>query len=86
MDIEHSEWAALPEILSSGELDGVKQLFVEYHVTSALNNRNGLKTIQAVERDGWRKFYVRKNLHCARKQEGFPVRRTSCYEVMYLRR
>ncbi|GFR69564.1 methyltransferase-like protein 24 [Elysia marginata] len=85
MDIESSEWSALPEMLSSRELDSVRQLFVEYHVVFPASHRKSLKTIQAVEGDGWRKFYVHKNIHCARKQEGFPVRRTSCYEVMYLR-
>ena len=85
MDIERSEWAALPEMLASKQLDMVRQLYAEYHVTSAINNREALKTIQAIEKIGFKRFYVRKNFHCSRKERGFPVMRTSCYEVMYMR-
>lgn len=32
VDIEHSEWATLPQILSSGMMDRVRQLAVEIHL------------------------------------------------------
>lgn len=32
IDIEHSEWVALPQILSSGMMDRVRQLAVEIHL------------------------------------------------------
>ncbi|KAH9499998.1 hypothetical protein Btru_076130 [Bulinus truncatus] len=34
MDIENSEWPALPEMLASGQLSDVNQFLVEYHVSS----------------------------------------------------
>ncbi|CAG5127799.1 unnamed protein product [Candidula unifasciata] len=77
MDIESSEWSSLPEMIKS-----------EYHV---VDNSQGyllpkLQTIQAVEQAGFQKYYVHKNPACARKVPGYPIARTSCYEVHYIRR
>ncbi|RUS81727.1 hypothetical protein EGW08_010534, partial [Elysia chlorotica] len=81
MDIESSEWTALPQMVTSGQLNNVRQLLIEFHVTPG---RKDVKIVQAIERLGFKKFYVHKNFHCRRRQVGFPVFRTSCYEVMYM--
>ncbi|XP_059178739.1 uncharacterized protein LOC131957913 isoform X2 [Physella acuta] len=88
MDIEKSEWGALPEMLASGQLKNVRQLLVEFHVKDT--DRDYLlprvKLMQGLERAGMRKFYVHKNFYCSGEVEGFPVIRTRCYEVHYMRR
>ncbi|XP_059145640.1 probable methyltransferase-like protein 24 isoform X2 [Physella acuta] len=88
MDIESSEWGALPEMASSGELAKVRQLLLEFHVVSASRDYllPRLKAMQAIERSGLRKFYAHKNHACVTTIPGFPVARTMCYEVHFLRR
>lgn len=88
MDIEGAERVAIPDMLERGELDSVRQLLMEYHVGS--RNRQGtlvnLKLMQGIEKAGFKKFYSHKNPACRRKIPGYPVMRTDCYEVHYLRR
>ncbi|CAG5125172.1 unnamed protein product, partial [Candidula unifasciata] len=87
MDIEASEWDALPQMVSSGQLENVRQLLLEYHVVDTSHEYllPRLKSIQAVERLGFRKFLVHKNEHCVEYFVKYPVPRTHCYEVHYLR-
>ncbi|XP_013081669.2 probable methyltransferase-like protein 24 isoform X2 [Biomphalaria glabrata] len=87
MDIESSEWEALPEMVASGELRRVKQLLLEYHLVDQTRDYllPRLKAIQAVESVGFQKFYVHKN-HACTVSSVFPVTRTRCYEVHYLKR
>ncbi|BFZ00525.1 hypothetical protein BsWGS_03564 [Bradybaena similaris] len=86
MDIEWSEWPAIPEMIRSGQLKSVRQLMVEYHLvgTSRRYMLPRLQTIQAVERAGFKKYYVHKNPACVTRISGFPVARTMCYEVHYV--
>ncbi|XP_055868241.1 probable methyltransferase-like protein 24 [Biomphalaria glabrata] len=88
MDIEGSEWGALPQMLRHGELEGVRQFYIEYHLTR--DDRRyilpRLKAIQGLARAGFKKFYVHKNKITKTSIKGFPVSRTRCYEVHYLRR
>uniref|UniRef100_A0A2C9JWQ1 Methyltransferase domain-containing protein n=1 Tax=Biomphalaria glabrata TaxID=6526 RepID=A0A2C9JWQ1_BIOGL len=88
MDIESSEWAALPEMVDSGQLSGVKQLLVEFHLQ--LQTRNyvlpKLRLMQKLEVAGFKRFYVHKNPSCKLKVKGMPMERTKCYEVHYLKR
>ena len=100
MDVEFAEWIALPEMLKSGALKGVKQLLVEYHtefsdsyykemmpsvhIKEADETRNRLKTVKALQTAGFRVFYPHKNEHCDMDVFGFASRTTSCYEVHYM--
>ncbi|KAK0048814.1 methyltransferase-like protein 24 [Biomphalaria pfeifferi] len=88
MDIENSEWPAIPEMTESGAFDKVKQLFLEYHMEKTDRNflLPKLKAIQLVEKAGFKKFYAHKNPECKFSVEGFPVVRTKCYELHYLKR
>ncbi|KAK0048816.1 methyltransferase-like protein 24 [Biomphalaria pfeifferi] len=88
IDIEHSEWPALPQIAASGQLADVKQLLLEYHINQQSRDYilPRLKALQEVERAGFRKFYVHKNPACKCDVRGIPVVRTACYEVHYMRR
>ncbi|CAL1545548.1 unnamed protein product [Lymnaea stagnalis] len=88
MDIEGSERPALRNMLENGELDGVRQLLMEYHLGSwsRADWLVNLRVMQLVEKAGFKTFYSHKNPACPKKIEGYPVVRTNCYEVHYLRR
>uniref|UniRef100_A0A2C9JWP8 Methyltransferase domain-containing protein n=1 Tax=Biomphalaria glabrata TaxID=6526 RepID=A0A2C9JWP8_BIOGL len=89
MDVEGSEWQALPEMIQSGELPGnVKQVLLEYHLGSTLKSVRlaELKVVKNLERIGFKKFYVHKNPFCRTIDTEMPSPLTNCYEVSYLRR
>ncbi|BFZ00529.1 hypothetical protein BsWGS_03568 [Bradybaena similaris] len=87
MDIESSEWPAIPEMIRSGQLQTVQQFMVEYHVLESSQDylMPRLKAIQAVEKAGFKRYYVHKNPGCVKKISGFPIARSLCYEVHYIR-
>uniref|UniRef100_A0A0B6ZCW6 Methyltransferase domain-containing protein n=1 Tax=Arion vulgaris TaxID=1028688 RepID=A0A0B6ZCW6_9EUPU len=88
IDIESSEWAAVPEMASSGQLKNIRQIMMEYHVTG--DSRDyilpRLKAIQAIENAGYKRYYVHKNPACGKRIHGYPIIRTQCYEVYYVKR
>ncbi|XP_071083168.1 probable methyltransferase-like protein 24 [Haliotis cracherodii] len=86
MDVEHSEWRSLPEMVVSRNLSSVRQLLVEYHGMCTDRNEciQMLKVLKDVHDLGFRKFYVHKNPVCQIKSSLFPVVRTQCYEVHYI--
>ncbi|XP_059179664.1 probable methyltransferase-like protein 24 [Physella acuta] len=89
IDIETSEWMALPNILDTGQLDDVQQLYMEFHAIWNLGRHTilpQLKIFQRLEGLGFRKFDVHKNVKTPRNIPRFPVGRTKCYEVHYLKR
>ncbi|XP_059176349.1 probable methyltransferase-like protein 24 [Physella acuta] len=87
MDIEHSEWPSIMEMTSSRALDGVRQFLVEYHMKgfSRENLLPRMKAMKAIEAAGFRRFYSHKNVFTKSTVPGFPVQRTTCYELHYLR-
>ncbi|XP_059144216.1 uncharacterized protein LOC131931437 [Physella acuta] len=88
MDIENSEWPAIMDMTSSGALGGVRQFLIEYHMdgTTRGDLQPRLKAVQAIEAAGFRKFYSHKNEFNKYTVPGFPVIRTTCYELHYLRK
>ncbi|XP_071098126.1 probable methyltransferase-like protein 24 [Haliotis cracherodii] len=86
MDVEGSEWPALPNMISSGELSKVQQFLVEYHGHCDTKNDclNKLNILKDIYDKGFRKFYVHKNHRCGFKNNLFPVIRTGCYEIHYV--
>jgi len=82
MDIENSEWGAMDAMVRAGEMKRFKQFLVEYH----LHAFDHLKLLQGVDKEGYKTFYTNKNINCGKKVNGFPGKRTICYEVHYLRR
>ncbi|XP_059167577.1 uncharacterized protein LOC131949725 [Physella acuta] len=88
MDIEWSEWEAIPEMLASGQLTDVRQFLVEYHVVASGRNYllPRLKAMQGLEEAGFKRFKTHKNEHCETSIPGYPIKRTQCYEVHYVRR
>ncbi|XP_046332834.1 probable methyltransferase-like protein 24 isoform X1 [Haliotis rufescens] len=86
MDVEGAEWSALPQMVSSGQLSRVRQLFVEFHGAFKARAASvpALKLLEDLHAIGFRKFYVHKNRVCRVKSPDFPVLRTACYEVHYV--
>ena len=86
MDIEHSEWPAMIDILAKGELSHVRQLLMEYHLfnSGAQDIRERMPILKQIEDLGFRRFYTHLNPMCGRLNNAYPVMRTTCYETYYV--
>ena len=70
IDVESSEWKALPQIMKSGMFDKVKQIGVEFHFynsTSLTHFRDGVRIIKSLEDYGMVRFTSRVNIFMAGK-------------------
>ena len=79
IDIEDSEWTTLPQMLSSGVLGNVRQLFLEFHWRG---NRNKLIMIRQLYEQGFRIFWTHENPNCSLQDRERWV--TICYEVYFV--
>jgi hypothetical protein len=66
IDIESDEWIVLPQILSSGMMDKVRQLGVEIHIAPSENNflrdlQQRVKVLKSLEDYGFVRFYSKLN-------------------------
>uniref|UniRef100_A0A0B7A6J9 Methyltransferase domain-containing protein n=1 Tax=Arion vulgaris TaxID=1028688 RepID=A0A0B7A6J9_9EUPU len=87
MDVENAEWSALDDMVTSDQFKNVRQLFIEFHVFKKnITVLEKLKTLRSLEVAGFQRFYVHKNKSCKLHDSRFPVRRTFCYEVHYIKR
>jgi hypothetical protein len=88
IDIESGEWNSIPEMVKTGQLKDVRQILFEYHFTEVTKEYllPRLQAIQSIEEAGFKRFYAHKNPACGRRVTGFPVIRTICYELYYIRR
>lgn len=84
MDVENSEWSAVRDMIDSGEMKKINQFLIEFHTHNS--KPAALNLIRDIEKQGFKKFYVSKNTNCGTRVTGFPVKRTTCYEVHYVRR
>ena len=84
MDTEGFEYPSLTNMAKTGELGGIKQLLMEYHIQHATVDK--LQVVHDVEKYGFKVFYTHKNPACNRNIKQFPVQRTVCYKVHYVRR
>ena len=86
MDIEHSEWPAMMDILAKGELSHVRQLLMEYHLfnSGAQDIRERMPILKQIEDLGFRRFYTHLNPMCGPLNNAYPVMRTTCYETYYV--
>lgn len=93
MDIEHSEWIVLPQIISSGMMDLVRQLSVEVHLPEqgGLDEfRNRIKIIKSLEDYGMVRFDSKYNpwsleWNVAVDWEGFNAYEVAWYNSKLLR-
>ncbi len=64
IDIEYSEWIALPQIIKSGMLSYIRQLGIEIHVDphkSVSENRELAKLLRLIEKNGMIRFDSKSN-------------------------
>ncbi|KAL4232011.1 hypothetical protein ACF0H5_009589 [Mactra antiquata] len=97
IDIEGGEWTALPEILDSGTLLGVKQLIMEFHSWVDLHpftvdGRNvkdysqHLKVLKRIYDEGFRIFFFKRfPAKCCIFTDEFNMDRVGCHEVHLMR-
>ncbi|KAK7100582.1 probable methyltransferase-like protein 24 [Littorina saxatilis] len=86
IDIESSEWSALPDMLIKGELTHVRQLLMEFHTQDATKAtlRERLLVLAKLEALGFRRFHTHTNEWCKKLRGEYPVMRTGCYEVLFV--
>lgn len=97
IDIEGAEWVALPEMLSSGVFNGVKQLIMEFHSWVDLppwqldhRNKNDyrqhLNVLRGLYEEGFRIFFFKRFPgQCCLYEDEFGTYRTGCHEIHMLR-
>ncbi|XP_012944353.1 uncharacterized protein LOC106013369, partial [Aplysia californica] len=90
IDVEEWEWPSLPEALTSGALDDVSQLLVEFHLTIKPQPRqarylHSLLLLRHLYLAGFRTFYTSRNLHCAFRQIFDGAHKAGCHEVNMIR-
>jgi len=81
-----TEWPSLSAMAQFDELDNVKQLLVQYHLSVYSDDRlrRSIKVLKDLAKAGFRKFYATKNHRGAYHDRRFPVMRPRIYEVHYL--
>lgn len=86
MDIESSEWLAIPNMITTGALDDVKQLYVEVHAYPDKDLSSNIEMLQTLHDIGFRLFWSHANqVHYNLKKSSHTGRQVStCYELYYL--
>lgn len=85
MDVEFSEWQAVPAMLD--DLKEVKQFVFELHYGASLGVKNVEKIynfLSSLEKLGFRKFQSNKNFHCQFKSQATGKTYTFCHELYYI--
>ncbi|KAK3092809.1 hypothetical protein FSP39_007458 [Pinctada imbricata] len=81
MDVEEAEWAAIPNMISTGVLKNVKQLYIEFH---GGGNKNQLMVVRQLYDEGFRVFWLHRNpvSPCNRYVNFVPV--CKCLEIYFV--
>lgn len=80
MDIEWSEWEAIPDMVESGALRDVTQFYIEFHSYGTLSH---LQILRLLYNEGFRIFWYHRNENCSFKRP--LVEYSICNEVYFLR-
>jgi hypothetical protein len=86
IDIEYSEWIALPDIIRSGMLTKVRQLGIEVHleVTDSLEQHlEKAKVLRSIEKSGMIRFDSEYNPWCLGNFTKFPLTGSFGYEIAW---
>ncbi len=87
MDIDRSEWDALPNMLADGVLNNVKQLGIEIHMYSKIveDLHQRMELLKRLETLGFKKWYCHRNAACTRGSEYVRgVYLAFCIEMVYI--
>lgn len=80
IDIERSEWAALPDMIRSGSIRDVTQLYIEFHSHGTPRH---LQILRLLYNEGFRIFWYHRNPECVLNKQLFQY--AWCNEVYFLR-
>ncbi|XP_060078866.1 uncharacterized protein LOC132558337 [Ylistrum balloti] len=88
MDIEGSEWQAIPNMLATGVLKNVRQLFFEFHSDPNPNEklRSKVTTLRGINDQGFQLFWSHPNIVKTNVKKFSVTGRqvSTCYENYYL--
>lgn len=79
MDIEHSEWISLKQIIDTGQLKDVEQLLIEFHGDG---NKTKLMILKRLYDIGFRIFWHHKNPYAAFYDD--QVARSRANEIAFI--
>ncbi|XP_052076505.1 uncharacterized protein LOC127714490 isoform X1 [Mytilus californianus] len=83
MDIEFMEWQSLLNMIKTGALRNIRQLYVEFHgSTASLQN---LQTLRSIYNEGYRIYWYHRNPAKTNIRKWKFVENTSCYEIYFLK-
>ncbi len=86
LDIEYSEWIALPHILKSGMLSKIRQLGIEIHLDvnySLEQHRKWAKLLRSIEKNGMIRFDSEYNPWYTGNFTKFPFTGSLGYEIAW---
>lgn len=89
IDIEEWEMLALPQMISDGVLQNIKQLLIEFHITTRpepnkQRYQQGLDILIDLYNIGFRIFWTKRNLFCRFTSFEGDIERTGCHEVSFV--
>ena len=89
MDIEYSEWRAIPAMVSSGAMKNIRQLYVEYHNGvrgASASFVNAMVSLRMLYQQGFRMFWSHVNEIGGNPGVSSINKREigACYEIYYL--
>ena len=80
MDIENSEWGAIPDMIESRAISDVSQLYLEFHQYASADH---LRILRLLYEEGYRIFWYHQNPAC--RYDLKFVQYTLCHEVYFIR-
>lgn len=89
MDVEEWEMIAFPQMILDGSLKNIKQLIVEFHITTRPEPNkqryiNGLTILIDLYNLNFRIFWTKRNLYCRFTSLELDIERTGCHEVSFV--
>jgi hypothetical protein len=80
---------AFPQMILDGSLKNIKQLIVEFHITTRPEPNkqryiNGLTILIDLYNLSFRIFWTKRNLHCRFTSLELDIERTGCHEVSFV--
>ena len=86
IDIEHAEWDTIPNMIESGMLKKVRQMGIEFHLSSGAkleHFRNRIKIIRSIEKAGFIRFDSKYNPWFHGKIPGIDSAISMGYEIAW---
>lgn len=90
VDIEESEWQALPQMVKSGTLQFIRQLIIEIHISIGPEPMRekyirGLLVLKSLYDEGFRIYFTHRNLWCHFLSKFEGIDEVGCHEVSFMK-